>query len=37
MTAFYLALLVAGALLSGPAWMSYALKQQKERAEWLAR
>lgn len=36
-TAWYLALLVGGALLSGPIWVSYALKQEKERAEWLAR
>ena len=36
-TAFYLALFVLGALLSGPFWMAYALRSDAERREWIAR
>ncbi len=37
MTALLLAVFVAGALTSGPAWMHYALKRDAERREWVMR
>lgn len=37
MTAYLLAVAVLGALLSGPAWMAYALRQERERREWDSR
>ena len=36
-TALLLAVFVAGVLVSGPAWMAHALKQDAERREWIAR
>ncbi len=37
MIAYLLAVAFLGALVSGPAWMAYALKQEAERREWVAR
>lgn len=37
MTFLLLAVFAAGALISGPAWMVYALKRDQERREWMAR
>jgi hypothetical protein len=37
MTALLLAVALLGALISGPAWMTYALKQERKRREWEAR
>jgi hypothetical protein len=36
-TYFLLVFFVLGAVVSGPAWMAYALKQDAERREWKAR
>ncbi len=37
MTFLLLAVFVAGALVSAPAWMAYALKRDAERREWVMR
>ena len=37
MTFLLLAVFFLGALTAGPAWMSYALRRDAERREWIAR
>ena len=37
MTFYLLAVFFLGAVVSAPMWMAYALKQDQERREWVAR
>ena len=37
MTALLLVVFILGALISGPAWMAYALNEDRKRREWIAK